>query len=357
MKVLKFGGSSRGGRRAHQERHGHHLREAAREDRVAVVLSAMKGVTDLLIAAARKAEEGIGRFQARSWRRSARGTSTRCASCFGAGGPGRRAHSPGHHVQRAGRDPARRGADPGMLGAHHGPRHELRREAVLPAGRRLHARAAAWTRCWWTRGRSSSPTTASAPPRWTSTGATRASRSDFQRSRGIPVIPGFIGATDEGRHHHPRAGTAPTTPPPSSAPGAQAEVIEIWTDVDGVLSADPRIVPEAFVIPEISYEEAMELSYFGAKVIHPYTMVPAVEKDIPLLIKNSLNPAAPGTLIAAGDAGASVGRARGGRPSHRHRLHRGNLPGEHRGRRHDGHSRFRRADILRACARRRSTSS
>ena len=70
--------------------------------------------------------------------------------------------------------------------------------------------------------------------------------------------------------------------------------------MDGVLSADPRIVPDAFVIPRMSYEEAMELSYFGAKVIHPYSMVPAVEKNIPLLIKNSLNPSAPGTLISAG---------------------------------------------------------
>ena len=70
--------------------------------------------------------------------------------------------------------------------------------------------------------------------------------------------------------------------------------------MDGVLSADPRIVPEAFVIPEISYEEAMELSYFGAKVIHPYTMVPAVEKNIPLLIKNSLNPARPGNADRRG---------------------------------------------------------
>jgi aspartokinase/homoserine dehydrogenase 1 len=68
--------------------------------------------------------------------------------------------------------------------------------------------------------------------------------------------------------------------------------------VDGVYSADPRYVRDAFVLPEISYQEAMELSYFGAKVIHPYTMVPAVERGIPLRIKNTLRPDADGTLIA-----------------------------------------------------------
>ena len=77
-----------------------------------------------------------------------------------------------------------------------------------------------------------------------------------------------------------------------------AEAIEIWTDVDGVFSADPRFVDSATVLDAVSYREAMELSYFGAEVIHPHTMLPAVEKDIPLLIKNTMNPSAPGTVIA-----------------------------------------------------------
>jgi aspartokinase/homoserine dehydrogenase 1 len=61
----------------------------------------------------------------------------------------------------------------------------------------------------------------------------------------------------------------------------------IWTDVDGVLSADPRLVPEAQVIGALSYNEAMELAYFGAKVIHPATMAPAVQKRIPIWIRNT----------------------------------------------------------------------
>ncbi len=75
-----------------------------------------------------------------------------------------------------------------------------------------------------------------------------------------------------------------------------AEIV-IWTDVDGVLSADPRLVPEAQVIDTLSYNEAMELAYFGAKVIHPSTMAPAVQKRIPIWIKNTFAADRPGTLI------------------------------------------------------------
>jgi aspartokinase/homoserine dehydrogenase 1 len=73
--------------------------------------------------------------------------------------------------------------------------------------------------------------------------------------------------------------------------------VEIWTDVDGVLTADPRVVENAFVIPQLSIQEAMELSYFGAEVIHPYTLIPTIDKMIPVYIKNTMNPSARGTLI------------------------------------------------------------
>ncbi len=78
-----------------------------------------------------------------------------------------------------------------------------------------------------------------------------------------------------------------------------AAQIHIWTDVDGVLSADPRRVPDAQVIDSLSYNEAMELAYFGAKVIHPQTMAPAVGRDIPIWIRNTFAPQKPGTLICA----------------------------------------------------------
>ncbi|HEY6451723.1 MAG TPA: bifunctional aspartate kinase/homoserine dehydrogenase I [Steroidobacteraceae bacterium] len=78
-----------------------------------------------------------------------------------------------------------------------------------------------------------------------------------------------------------------------------AAEIHIWTDVDGVLSADPRRVPDAQVIDSLSYNEAMELAYFGAKVIHPQTMAPAVGRDIPIWIRNTFAPHKSGTLICA----------------------------------------------------------
>ncbi len=79
----------------------------------------------------------------------------------------------------------------------------------------------------------------------------------------------------------------------------EASEIQIWTDVDGVLSADPRRVPDAKVIDSLSYLEAMELAYFGAKVIHPQTMAPAVHRGIPIWIRNTFAPEKPGTLICA----------------------------------------------------------
>ena len=78
-----------------------------------------------------------------------------------------------------------------------------------------------------------------------------------------------------------------------------ADAVHIWTDVNGVMSGDPRRVPEATVIDEISYSEAMELAYFGAKVIHPQTMAPAVAHAIPIQIRGTFNPSHPGTRITA----------------------------------------------------------
>ncbi|HDX1177952.1 TPA: bifunctional aspartate kinase/homoserine dehydrogenase I [Pasteurella multocida] len=76
-----------------------------------------------------------------------------------------------------------------------------------------------------------------------------------------------------------------------------ASACEIWTDVDGVFTCDPRLVPDARLLPSLSYREAMELSYFGAKVIHPRTIGPLVQTNIPCLIKNTGNPSAPGSII------------------------------------------------------------
>ena len=76
-----------------------------------------------------------------------------------------------------------------------------------------------------------------------------------------------------------------------------AEVLEIWTDVDGFMTADPRVIPNAYTISELSYTEATELCNFGAKVVYPPTIYPVCVKNIPILIKNTFNPSAPGTII------------------------------------------------------------
>ncbi len=113
---------------------------------------------------------------------------------------------------------------------------------------------------------------------------------------GVPVLTGYTAATADGvATTLGRNGSDYTASLAGKA--VSASVIEIWTDVDGVLSADPRSVPGAFVIPELTFQEAMEMAYFGASVLHPYTMLPALEADIPIRIRNTLNPAAPGTLI------------------------------------------------------------
>jgi len=113
----------------------------------------------------------------------------------------------------------------------------------------------------------------------------------------IAVVTGFIASTERGvTTTLGRSGSDYTATILGGA--LQAERVIIWTDVDGVLSADPRIVPEAFPLARLSYTEAAEMAYFGAKVLHPRTMRPVQEHGIPIVIKNTLNPEAPGTLIS-----------------------------------------------------------
>jgi aspartokinase/homoserine dehydrogenase 1 len=112
----------------------------------------------------------------------------------------------------------------------------------------------------------------------------------------LPVITGFIGSTENGVTTTIGRNGSDYTASIIGA-GLDARAIEIWTDVTGVLSADPRYVQQAFTIEELSFEEAMELSYFGAEVIHPRTMIPAFEKNIPIIIKNTFEPEANGTII------------------------------------------------------------
>jgi aspartate kinase len=115
---------------------------------------------------------------------------------------------------------------------------------------------------------------------------------------GVPVVTGYVGRTEKGEVTTlGRGGSDYSAAIFGAALGA--EEIQIWTDVDGVLTTDPKLVKGARVLDEVSYEEASELAFFGAKVIHPATMLPAVERGIPIRVLNTYNPSAPGTRIAA----------------------------------------------------------
>jgi aspartate kinase len=120
-------------------------------------------------------------------------------------------------------------------------------------------------------------------------------RPHLEQSR-VPVMGGFIASNEEGITTTLGRGGSDFTG--ALVGGAlNAESIEIWTDVNGIMTCDPRVCPEALRVKVISFEEAAELAYFGAKVLHPATILPAVKKNIPVLVLNSRNPSNEGTRI------------------------------------------------------------
>jgi len=121
-------------------------------------------------------------------------------------------------------------------------------------------------------------------------------RDYFKEKKELQVVTGFIASTERGETSTLGRGGSDYT---ASILGAAlgVDMIEIWTDVNGLMTADPRKVKQAFTIPELSYEEAMELSHFGAKVIYPPTLQPAMKAGIPILICNTFSPESSGTRI------------------------------------------------------------
>jgi aspartate kinase len=124
----------------------------------------------------------------------------------------------------------------------------------------------------------------------------------------LPVITGFNGATADGRPTTLGRGGSDFS---ASIVAAALDAAElwIWTDVDGIMSADPRLVPDAAVLEEVTYAEAAELAYAGAKVLHPRTLAPLAERKIPVWSKNSFAPEKPGTKIVPAVAQANGTRA------------------------------------------------
>ncbi len=123
------------------------------------------------------------------------------------------------------------------------------------------------------------------------------------------ILPGFIASDDQGRTTTLGRGGSDYTAS-ILAVGTQARVLEIWTDVNGMMTADPRIVPEAKPIRNISYKEALELSHFGAKVVYPPTIQPVVKQGIPIYVKNTFDPEDDGTLIEKNPP-EGIGKIRG----------------------------------------------
>jgi aspartate kinase len=131
----------------------------------------------------------------------------------------------------------------------------------------------------------------------------------------VPVTGGFVGATPRGLTTTLGRGGSDYSAALFGA-GLEAEEIQIWTDVDGMLTADPRVVDVPRVVDRLSFDEASELAYFGAKVLHPSTILPAVKLGIPVRILNSHRPEAPGTLITrtgeqGGEGPAAIACKRG----------------------------------------------
>lgn len=120
----------------------------------------------------------------------------------------------------------------------------------------------------------------------------------FARHDRVSVVPGFI-ASDCATGDVTNLGRGGSDYTASLIAAAlEAEVLEIWTDVDGFMTADPRVIGDAYVIDRLSFEEAMELCNFGAKVVYPPTIFPVYHRNIPIVIKNTFNPEAPGTFIS-----------------------------------------------------------
>jgi aspartokinase/homoserine dehydrogenase 1 len=305
--VMKFGGTSLGNAERMQSV-AEILQEHAQRADLLVVVSAMAGVTDMLVRAATQASLGVEK----QWKGSRQELAHRhrevADQLLSAGEQAatlpRLAEQVKHFEDLCSgftlvREVTPRGMDTlSSLG-------EVMSSTLMAAilrSRGLNAEAVDATELIVT-----NDNFGNASPLFDETNAkTRQRLAGLQRSGVVPVITGFRGATLEGvcttlgRGGSDYSGTI-------LAAAVDADEVWIWTDVDGVMTADPRLVPEARILPEISYREAVELSFFGAKVLHPKTIQPVMNKQIPVWIKNSFNPSCPGTKIVASPSNGQRG--------------------------------------------------
>ena len=270
-----------------------------------VVVSALARVTDALVDVARLAEEGDGE-RAASALRAIVDRHVAVATAVTAGGRARVL------------DEVRREFDE-LVGLVHAlavlrevsPRS---RDAVLAVGEVVSSRIVAaalndhGVRAEWIDARSVLVTdaehTSAAPDMDETRARARAALAPLSARGTVAVLGGFIGATEAGITSTLGRGGSDYSAAIFGA-SLDAGEIQIWTDVDGMLTADPRIVPAPRLVPRLSFAEASELAYFGAKVLHPSTILPAVAQNIPVRILNSLRPDNTGTMIASNGAPAA----------------------------------------------------
>jgi aspartokinase/homoserine dehydrogenase 1 len=292
-KVLKFGGSSVGSAAAIERVYaivcGGECRDAAR----VVVVSAFSGVTDGLIGAGKKAAAGDMGY--RDDLAALRGRHLETASeLLGAGKGAAVPYITGIFDELArildGIE-AIRELSPRTL------------DLVMSAGERLSAYIVA--AYFSAQGKAAEyldsrlvvkTDTVYGKARYLPSASRDAVTAYFMRHSALQIAAGFIGEAEDGSTTTLGRGGSDYTAAILAAALDSASV-EIWTDVDGILSADPRLVKNAFRMDEISYTEALELSHFGAKVIYPPTVRPALEKNIPIWIRNTFNPGGKGTWI------------------------------------------------------------
>jgi aspartate kinase len=304
--VMKFGGTSVGNAEAHAQAAEIVLGQAKRWDRLAVVVSAMSGVTDALTEGALTAASGDDRTY-RTIVADLRVKHYRAVDAL--------LELDGEHTDLLTTVDKYLGEFATFCHSIYvlGEVTDRAMDAITSLGERINARIlAALLR---QRGAESEAVDATelvvtddkfqnAVPLMDKTRAQVAERlSPLLKSSTIPIVTGFIGASEEGITTTLGRGGSDYS---AAILGdcLDADEVWIWTDVDGVMTTDPRIVPEAQVLPVLSYNEVSEMAYFGAKVVHPRTIRPVIEGDIPLWVKNTFNPSHPGTRICRDGADA-----------------------------------------------------
>ncbi len=297
--VMKFGGTSVGSPER-IEKAADLIAAGARERHVVAVVSAMAKVTDLLLDTLRKAEQGDQQGLETNILTLRNRHLDACEKLLPGGKRGfvtQRIHELVEEFERIAK---------GMLLLRERPLRSV--DQALSIGERLSALLI--SAVLESRGVAAEPVSAAecvvtdddfgcaSPLMHETAEKTRERLLPLLEACRIPIVTGFNGATRDGQPTTLGRGGSDFSGSILAA-ALEANELWIWTDVDGILTADPRLVTDARVLPEVTYNEAAELAYNGAKVLHPRTLAPLVEKQIPVWIKNSFSPEKPGTRIVA----------------------------------------------------------